>query len=126
MDWSIVGVLVVMAATTLVLAYRIGARAARPAKGLKSVARYTIGMSPGEFPEVLVSFQLDDGTAHGPFGLVPAFAHTFADEVTIASIRSAPRKSSRAILYGEAGANGVPKLELAEEITDDGAVYRHG
>ena len=112
-------VVAVVAVFSVMLAYRLGARIAAPPKGMKSVDRYVIAMSDGDFPQVLLSFQLDGGQVFGPFAFVPAFAHTLSDEMTIAAVRAAPKRSSRQIVFDDAvGSLG--------EITDDSAEYSNG
>lgn len=81
----------------------------------KSVDNYKIAHSDGDFPSVLITFQLDDRTVHGPFSFVPPFAHMLADELTIASIRAAPKRSStRGTLIDDA------RSDADELISDDG------
>jgi len=91
--------------------------------GPKPVDNYTIAHSDGNFPNVLVTFQLDDRSEHGPFAFVPPFAHMLADELTIASIRAAPKRRERATLIA-AALGGEEEDTLV--ITDDGVNGRGG
>jgi len=96
---------------------------APPAKptGPKPVDNYVIAHSDGDFPNVLVTFQLDDRSEHGPFAFVPPFAHMLADELTIASVRAAPKRSGRPSLV----AAGILDDD-DEQITDDAGVNGSG
>lgn len=59
---------------------------------VKPVDEYTISVGPREdFPTVLLTLKLDDGSIHGPFEFVPAFAHKLSDEICVASARTAKK-----------------------------------
>ena len=58
----------------------------------KIVDEYSIAVGPNpEFPTVWLTVKLDDGSIHGPFEFVPAFAHKLSDELCIASARTAKK-----------------------------------
>jgi hypothetical protein len=60
----------------------------------KIVDEYSIALGPSEaFPTVLLTLKLDDGSVHGPFELVPAYAHILSDELCVASARAAKKVS---------------------------------
>jgi hypothetical protein len=58
----------------------------------KIVDEYSISLGPSEeFPTVLLTFKTDDGDTHGPFELVPPYAHTLSDELCVAAARAAKK-----------------------------------
>jgi hypothetical protein len=58
----------------------------------KSVDEYSISLGPSpEFPTVLLTLKMDDGTVEGPFEFVPPFAHQLSDELCVASARAAKK-----------------------------------
>ena len=73
----------------------------------KIVDEYSIAFGPSEeFPTVLLTLKLDDGTLQGPFEFVPAYAHTFSDEMCIAAARAARKVSG-----GESHRNAITEKE---------------
>jgi hypothetical protein len=114
-DEKLLYLLVGFVVALVVMLVRSRAKPTAAQTGPKPVDAYTIAHSAGEFPNVLVTFQLDDRSVHGPFAFVPPYAHMLADELTIASIRAAPKRSGRPTLLEIVGDD--PE-EL--NITDDG------
>ena len=53
------------------------------------VDEHSISVKQGDFPTVWISFKTSDGETHGPFEMVPPYAHQFSDEVCVASARAA-------------------------------------
>jgi hypothetical protein len=61
---------------------------------VKIVDEYSIALGPSAaFPTLLIELKLSDGSVVGPFEFAPAFAHTLADELCIASARAAKKVS---------------------------------
>jgi len=61
----------------------------------KIVDEYSIALGPSaEFPTVLFTVKLSDGTIEGPYEFVPAFAHQLSDELCVASARAAKKVTS--------------------------------
>lgn len=68
----------------------------------KVVDEYSIAVGPdAQFPTVWFTMKCADGSVHGPFEFVPAYAHALADELCIAAARTAKKTTG-----GEAQLSG--------------------